>query len=232
MIAKIRDPKPAVNQNIQLIAAEQKEPEPRVIIVTCSGASTSRTSQNTEKNTGPEWVRKATNKSTPLDLQKNKETFQQAKTFFTEPTASGSQVLSFRGVLQKTPCGLSHVENSQATTSGRCDEDESTGSVQSFLWSFLKLVRNEKAIRELQCIIDQYPPSSSMSSAQPAVHNIMGHTRTGREMRLRAQVGEFEMDEVILDLGSEVNFLTKQTWEHMGSPKLHRSPIHLRLANQ
>src|SRR5271155_2626287 len=40
------------------------------------------------------------------------------------------------------------------------------------------------------------------------------------------------MDEVILDLGSEVNVLTKQTWEQMGSPKLTRSPIHLRLANQ
>ena len=40
------------------------------------------------------------------------------------------------------------------------------------------------------------------------------------------------MDEVILDLGSEVNVLTKQTWEQMGSPKLHRCPIHLRLANQ
>ena len=41
-------------------------------------------------------------------------------------------------------------------------------------------------------------------------------------MRLTAQIGEFEMDEVILDLGSEVNVLTKQTWEHMGSPKLAR----------
>ena len=40
------------------------------------------------------------------------------------------------------------------------------------------------------------------------------------------------MDEVILDLGSEVNVLTKYTWEQMGSPKLARSPIHLRLANQ
>ena len=98
MIAKIRDPKPTVNQNIQLIVAEQKEPEPRVNIVTRSGASTSRTSQDTEKNTGLEWVRKATDKSPPLNLQKNKETFQQAKTFFTKPTPSGSQVLPCRGV--------------------------------------------------------------------------------------------------------------------------------------
>ena len=70
-----------------------------------------------------------------------------------------------------------------------------------------------------------------MSNVQCVVHNIMGYTRIGREMRLTAQVGEFEMDEVILDLGSEVNVLTKQTWEHMGSPKLARSPFHLRLAN-
>ena len=46
LIDKIKDPKPTVNQNIQLIAAEQKEPEPRVNIVTRSGASTSKTSQD------------------------------------------------------------------------------------------------------------------------------------------------------------------------------------------
>ena len=105
------------------------------------------------------------------------------------------------------------------------------GSVHSFLRSCLKLVRNEQAIIEPQRIVDQCQPSSSMSSTQCAVHNISGHTGTGREMRLTAQLGEFEMDEVILDLGSDVNVLTKQTWEQMGSPKLVRLPIHLRLAN-
>ena len=50
-------------------------------------------------------------------------------------------------------------------------------------------------------------------------------------MRLNAQIGDYDMDEVILDLGSEVNVLTKQTWELMGKPKLRYSPIQLRLAN-
>ena len=40
------------------------------------------------------------------------------------------------------------------------------------------------------------------------------------------------MTDVILDLGSEVNVLTKQTWEQMGKPALTWSPIQLRLANQ
>lgn len=34
-------------------------------------------------------------------------------------------------------------------------------------------------------------------------------------MRFTAQIEEFEMDQVILDLGSDVNVLPKQTWERM-----------------
>ena len=40
------------------------------------------------------------------------------------------------------------------------------------------------------------------------------------------------MPDVIINLGSEVNVLTKQTWEQMGQPTLDWSPIQLRLANQ
>ena len=40
------------------------------------------------------------------------------------------------------------------------------------------------------------------------------------------------MNEVVLDLGSELNVMTKQTWEIMAKPILSFSPIQLRLANQ
>ena len=51
-------------------------------------------------------------------------------------------------------------------------------------------------------------------------------------MQLNAQIGDYEMDEVILDLRPEVNVLTKQTWEIIGKPKFRYSPIQLRLENQ
>lgn len=51
-------------------------------------------------------------------------------------------------------------------------------------------------------------------------------------MRLTAQISEYEMDQVILDLGLDVNVLTKQTWERMGKPALQWPPIQLRMANQ
>ena len=53
----------------------------------------------------------------------------------------------------------------------------------------------------------------------------------GQELCMNSQIGDYHMDFIILDLGSDVNILTKQTWEIMGNPKLVWSPIQLRLAN-
>ena len=49
---------------------------------------------------------------------------------------------------------------------------------------------------------------------------------------MTAQIGDYDMDYIILDLGSDVNILTRQTWEIMNKPKLDWSSIQLRLVNQ
>ena len=51
-------------------------------------------------------------------------------------------------------------------------------------------------------------------------------------MRLNTMIGSYEMDEVVLDLGFEVNVMKKKTWEIMAKMKLTFSPIQLRLENQ
>lgn len=44
--------------------------------------------------------------------------------------------------------------------------------------------------------------------------------RIGHEMMLTMEIGEYEMDQVILGLGSDANVFPKQTWERMGIPAL------------
>ncbi len=51
-------------------------------------------------------------------------------------------------------------------------------------------------------------------------------------MRLTAQIGDYEMDQVILDLGFDANVLPKQTWERMGRLALQWFVIQLRMENQ
>ena len=51
-------------------------------------------------------------------------------------------------------------------------------------------------------------------------------------MWLTAQICDYEMDQVILDLGSDVNALPKKTWQRKGEPKLEWSTIQLHMENQ
>ena len=48
-----------------------------------------------------------------------------------------------------------------------------------------------------------------MVATNIVVHHIKKYVWTRREMQLNAHIRDYDMDEVILDLGSEVNALTK-----------------------
>ena len=82
------------------------------------------------------------------------------------------------------------------------------------------MLKDDKALSEIHALIDRYElstpiipsrPTNDSVTANRVVCQIKKYIRTGKEMRLNAQIGDYEMDEVILDLGSEVNVLTKQT---------------------
>ena len=81
----------------------------------------------------------------------------------------------------------------------------------------MKLLRNQNALNELQKVIASCKPQQS-SDRGKAINRVR---RTGREMRLHAQTGDYDMNDIILDLGSEVNVLTKQTWEKMENLRLN-----------
>ena len=46
-------------------------------------------------------------------------------------------------------------------------------------------------------------------------------------MWLTTQIGDYEIDQVILDLGSDANVLPRKKWQRMGEPKLDWSTIQL-----
>ena len=90
----------------------------------------------------------------------------------------------------------------------------------------MKLLRNPKAVENLQALVTSCATRPDLTPGTKDVHKLYSYKkRTGREMRLNAQIGDYEMDQVILDLGSDVNVLPKQTWKQMGEPKLEWSTI-------
>ena len=45
------------------------------------------------------------------------------------------------------------------------------------------------------------------------------------------EVEGYHVQQVVVDLGSQVNIMTRDTWEQLGIPQLYDSGIYLKLAN-
>jgi hypothetical protein len=55
---------------------------------------------------------------------------------------------------------------------------------------------------------------------QRVVNRLLHIKRTIEEFILSAHIGEYDVDNIILDLGSDVNVLPKNIWEMVGKPKM------------
>jgi hypothetical protein len=111
-------------------------------------------------------------------------------------------------------------------------EGKEESTLINFLYTCLKLIQDEKVVQELKNLIRQYELGKVDPLLNRAIHQIGKKRRTNKELHLNAQIGEYDIDYVVLDLGSEVNIMMKQTWALMEKPKLIYSPIMLRMVNQ
>jgi hypothetical protein len=127
------------------------------------------------------------------------------------------------------PMGDMHPTEDQVMTK---ESLEKVSTLGKFLQSFLELVEDEKELHTLCSMIDHCAQGKAVPTERKVVNQLLRKKRTNREFRFNAQIGEYNIDNVILDLGSDVNVLPKKTWEMMGKPKLAWSPIQLRLENQ
>ena len=93
----------------------------------------------------------------------------------------------------------------------------------------LALIHDKDAVAEMTSLIEE---RTDDLRPDKRVNHIGKKLKTCQELRMTAQIGDYDMDYIILDLGLDVNILKIQTWESMNKPQLELSPIQLRLANQ
>ena len=91
------------------------------------------------------------------------------------------------------------------------------------------LIQDNDALVELEFLLETL---SEEDLPAKKVNNVKTKFKTGCELRMSTQIGEYDMDYIILDLGSDVNILMCQTWKIMGNPPLEWSPIQLSISNK
>lgn len=212
LMAKMQDNKVQPQhptQNLQMMRAQLRKEDPNVNILLQSRIVTNDDEGKQLEEGG--CVHQAPKKGTGFDLECTKETFMEEKKSFVEASTSRTQ-------------------NKLPNTSLPTKVDPSM--LTTFLDTCMKLLCNRKAIKGLEELIKKCVDKDNSPHGHYIVRNIDKHKRRTRcKMRLIAQIGDYEMDQLILDLGSNANVLPKQTWERMGRPTLQWSPIQLRMAN-
>ena len=93
-------------------------------------------------------------------------------------------------------------------------------------------MKDETTLNTLYEMIDHCTQGIKTPISQRVVNQVLHIKRINREFRSSAQIREYDVDNVILDLGFDLNVLPKQTREIMGKPKLLWSLVQLRLMNQ
>jgi len=182
--------------------SEPHEEDPNINIVLRSGITIRDDKGKQPKDST--WVRKAPTKEPESDLECAKETFMEARKSFAHASTS--------------------------TSKDRLEPEMDPSMLITFLETCMKLLCYSKAIKGLQELINRCV--GTLPGGLRVVWKIGKHAmRMGREMRLTAQIREYEMNQVIMDIGSDVNVLQKQTWEHIGRHNLQWSPIQLRMDN-
>jgi hypothetical protein len=223
LLIKIQDKRNQTNQNVQWIGVENREEDGKKInIVTRGGAKTGEDATKKDQDQY-QWVRKNTTPEQKFDAHKEKEIFKEARQeILKENIVSTSGTKPVDEIPVYDMPSLFDQTNQEKSS-------EQVSNLRNFLGACVKLLSDKNSLQVLHNLLEKCNPGEEGVKRVNQVHK---KRRTNREFRLNANIGDFNMGDIILDLGSEVNVLPKKTWEAMGEPQLGYSPIQLKLENQ
>jgi hypothetical protein len=105
-------------------------------------------------------------------------------------------------------------------------------TIKGFFQSCVKVLSDLSSVKIFQNILEKCSSETKEKLEPKTINYLHTRRRTSREFRLNANIGDFNMGDIILNLGSEVNVLLKKTWQCMGETTLGYSNVQLKLANQ
>ena len=102
-------------------------------------------------------------------------------------------------------------------------------TLKSFLKLCLDLVKDENELKWFYSILEEPEKDPRQEKFVDHIHR---RRNIRRELCMKDQIGDYDMDLIILDSVLYFNILTKKTWKSMGKTKLVWSLLHLWLENQ
>jgi hypothetical protein len=88
-------------------------------------------------------------------------------------------------------------------------QGKEVSKIMDFLYTFINFIKDEKVLQELQHLVRQYEIGKIDTMLSRVVNQVSRKWITNKELHLSAHIGDYDVDYVVLDLGSEVNVMMK-----------------------
>ena len=92
--------------------------------------------------------------------------------------------------------------------------------MKSNIKEILHLLSNEKAAQRLVDALSILKEETNTPKITKNIAYMSSNTHNDFDPQVDLQINEFLIPRVVLDFGSQVNILTKSTWEKFGRPQL------------
>jgi hypothetical protein len=144
--------------------------------------------------------------------------------------SEGGYVIEFNCATRQ---GSTRIQHASIIGSYQRDATHGTSKYnQRFFQSCVNVLGDPSSMKILQNILEKCNIETEEKIDPKRINHLHTRRRTSREFRLNANIGDFNMGNIILDLGLEVNVLPKKTWKCMGETTLRYSHVQFKLANQ
>jgi hypothetical protein len=105
------------------------------------------------------------------------------------------------------PPSLDHTEETQPLGQ--------VSTIKSFFQSCVRLLNDPSSVKTLQNMLERCSIEAKGKIEHKTMKHLHTRRRTNKEFTMNANIGYFNMGDIILDLGSKVNVLPKKTWQCM-----------------
>jgi hypothetical protein len=170
-----------------------------------------------------QWVKKNTKPEKQFDAWKEKKIFKdEREELLKKDVASTSVAKHTHNIpMYEIPSSMDHTSEAPPLAQ--------VSTINTFLQSCVKLLNDPSSVKVLKNMLERCNTKAKGKLENKKVNHLHTRRRTHREFRLNAIIGDFNMGDIILDSGFEVNVLPKKTWKCMGEPTLGYSPVQLKL---
>ena len=111
-------------------------------------------------------------------------------------------------------------------------QEEEDDNKQDRVKELIQLVQKDKTISQFIDLLYKIKHNKNTEKQTKNICSLNQKDKSDADPLVDLEIEGYHVRQVVLNFGSQVNIMTRDTWEQLGKPRLYESGIYLKLADQ